>query len=29
MSALTLIADIQGLAQNYIFHIWPDVRSWD
>ncbi len=26
MSALTLIADIQGLAQNYIFHIWPDVR---
>jgi hypothetical protein len=26
MSALTLIADIQGLAQNYIFRIWPDVR---
>ena len=26
MSALTLIAEIQGLAQNYIFRIWPDVR---
>ncbi len=26
MSALTLIADIQGPAQNYIFRIWLDVR---
>ena len=26
MSALTPKADIQGLAQNYIFRIWPDVR---